>query len=143
MTNHNNEPGCVGIIIILLCVLGICGIKDCLSRTSSEMIKKAKKSQIPMDYVSYLKKYPKGEYAEEALDSILSIIVNDDSPLFKLKATSYIVNTEPIRGSRIEKPIKSYFMPAFFRAWSIPARFMDPFAACFSSYPYPVTDPPP
>ena len=44
---------------------------------------------------------------------------------------------------QVSNPMKSNFCPAFFRAVLIPARDMDPALVNFSSWPYPVTEPPP
>lgn len=114
----NGGKSCLGQLVAMLIILISFFIVDQCNHSESALIKDARKGGRVGAYLNYLRDNPNGKYIDEALDSIYSITTNKSyaNAIANLQSTYKMANKLPIKGSRIEAPIKKFIYDNLLKA---------------------------
>ncbi len=112
----NSGKSCLAQFVAMVIIFLSFFIVDQCNHTESALIKDARKGGRVGAYLNYIRENPNGKYIDEALDSIYSITINESYALVNLQSTYKMANKFPIKGSRIETPIKKFIYDNLLKA---------------------------
>ena len=110
------EKSCLAQLVAMVLIFLSLVIVDQCNHSESALINNARKNGIIGDYLTYIQEKPNGKYIDEALDSIYSITINDSYIMSEFQSTYKMANKFPIKGSRIEAPIKKFIYDNLLKA---------------------------